>query len=89
MTSATPFSALNWMAVCGHTPTQMWQPQHFSGSMYEIVGSTLTVGLSTRASAHAAAAPACATVSGMSLGYWQQPAMKMPSVTVLTGSSLG
>src|SRR5450756_428850 len=57
--------------------------------MYEIVGSTLTVALSTSANAPAAAAPAWATVSGMSLGYWQQPAMKMPSVIVLTGSSLG
>ncbi len=36
-----------------------------------------------------AAARAWATVSGMSFGAWQAPAMKMPSVVVATGSSLG
>ena len=54
-----------------------------------MVGSTLTVALSTSARAPAAAAPAWATVSGMSLGYWQQPAMKMPSVTVADRLELG
>ncbi len=44
-------------------------------------GSTLP----TRA---AAAAP-CTTVSGTSFGPWQAPAIKMPSVMVATGSSLG
>ena len=39
--------------------------------------------------ASAAAAPACATESGISFGPWQQPARKMPSVKVLTGASLG
>jgi len=42
-----------------------------------------------RTIASAAAAPAWATVSGMSRGPWQQPAMKMPSVNVLTGASFG
>ena len=44
---------------------------------------------SMRARASAAAAPAWATVSGMSFGPWQAPAMKTPSVKVLTGASLG
>ncbi len=43
--------------------------------------------MSARASA--AAAPAWATVSGMSCGPWQAPAMKIPSVKVFTGASLG
>ena len=49
--------------------------------------SAWPVSMGTRA--WGAAAPAWATVSGMSLGPWQQPARKMPSVKVLTGASLG
>ena len=45
--------------------------------------------VSMRARASAAAAPAWATVSGISFGPWQQPARKIPSVKVLTGASLG
>ena len=89
MTSAIFFSSSNWMAACGQRLDTDAAARTFLWVDDEIVGSTFTVGIVAKARAPAAAAPAWATVSGMSLGHWQQPAMKMPSVTVLHRLELG
>ena len=61
------------MAVNGQSPTQIWQPEQSSSSMTAVMGSSSTLPRSARARASAAAAPAWATVSGMSFGPWQRP----------------
>ncbi len=65
------------------------QPEHSSSWITEVAASISTVPLLIIDNTLAAAADACATVSGISFGPWQQPAMKTPSVVVATGSSLG
>ena len=51
-------------------------------------GSIMTVPWLINQDTRAAAAAPWATQLGMSLGPWQAPAMKIPSVMVATGSSL-
>src|SRR5512136_2305781 len=73
----------------GHTSTHMPHPAHSSASTTAVADSTGTVPRMSGMSDEEAAALAWEIVSEMSLGPWQQPAKKTPSMAVSTGRSLG
>src|SRR5271169_6624692 len=77
------------MAEYGQSGTHVLQPEHSSSVMYAVLGSISTYPVSIKTNASAAAEPACPTESGISLGAWHAPAIKMPSVKVFTGASFG
>src|SRR5450759_5917864 len=79
------FSSTSSIAPNGQTSTQNPQPRHSLEVTTETWASTLTFPDAISMSALDAAALAWATVSGMSLGPWQQPARNMPSDAVSTG----
>ena len=77
------------MALNGHSPLQMRQPEHCSSITLARTGSRAISFCSILPSTRAAAAAPWTTLAGISFGPCAQPAMKMPSVMVATGSSLG
>ena len=83
------FSSSKLMADSEQSVLQILQPAHFSASTMLVADSTSISPLDMRDWTSEAAAEAWATVSGMSLGPWQAPAIKIPSVAVDTGASFG
>ena len=77
------------MALNGHSPLQMRQPEHISLLTVARTGSSATSFCRILSNTRAEAAAPCATLEGISFGPCAQPAMKMPSVMVAIGSSLG
>ena len=72
-----------------HPEWTVWQPEQISGSIQLMAEGTSTTPRVARDRDLAAAPEAWDTVSGMSLGDWQAPARKTPSVAVFNGPSLG
>ena len=63
------------MALNGHRLLQMRQPEHFSSSIEARIGSRVNVPAGSWQITRAAAAAPWATLAGISLGPWAQPAM--------------
>ena len=68
---------------------QRKQAAHMRSFTPAISGSRVSSSLAKVSCTLEAAAEACATDSGMSLGLWHAPQMKTPPVLVSTGRSLG
>ena len=73
----------------GQRSEHVLHPEQSSSTITEVAASTSIEPALIVARALAAAAEACATVWGISLGDWQHPTTKIPSFMVATGSSLG
>jgi len=73
----------------GHIASHIPQPVHRLTSTSATSGSISTSPCISGIEALIAAPTACATLSGISFGDWQQPATKMPSVNVSRGRSFG
>ena len=77
------------MAPYGQTFSQLEQPLHIISSGWAVHGLQVRLSLHRRPMTFAAAADACATVSGMSFGPWHVPERNTPAVGLSTGRSFG
>ena len=75
------------MAPYGHTFAQVEHPLHRSSSDCAVHGLVISLSFASSPMAFTAAAPAWATVSGISFGPWHTPDRKIPAVGDSTGRS--